>query len=43
VPIQSVGKMPGHTNIKTTQHYAKIWDLKVSQDMAVLKQKYAGI
>lgn len=43
VPIESVSKMLGHTNIKTTQHYAKVVDLKVSQDMAALKQKYAGI
>jgi len=42
VPIETVSKMLGHTNIKTTQHYAKILDLKVSNDMAQLKQKYAA-
>jgi site-specific recombinase XerD len=41
VPIETVSKMLGHTNIKTTQHYAKVLDLKVSNDMAQLKKKYA--
>ncbi|BAP31217.1 integrase family protein [Chryseobacterium sp. StRB126] len=38
VPIESVSKMLGHTNIKTTQHYAKILDQKVSDDMAILRK-----
>ncbi len=39
VPIESVSKMLGHRSIKITQHYAKVLDKKLSEDMAVLRQR----
>lgn len=39
VPIESLSKVLGHTNIKTTQLYAKITDEKLSNDLAILKAK----
>lgn len=42
VPIESVSKMLGHTNIKTTQIYARVTKQKIENDMKNLSSQLSG-
>ena len=39
IPIESIAKMMGHSNIRTTQGYARITDEKISKDMDKLMER----
>lgn len=43
VPIESVSKMLGHTNIATTQIYARITNDKISKDMDALTRNLGAL
>ncbi|MFI3290071.1 MAG: site-specific integrase [Rikenellaceae bacterium] len=43
IPIETVSKMLGHTNIKTTQIYARITNDKISKDMEGLSDQFSDI
>jgi len=40
VPIESVAKMLGHRTIKTTEHYSRVLDVKIADDMSGLMKDH---
>ena len=42
VPIETVSKLLGHTNLRTTQIYCRIIESKISNDMEVLRKTLCG-
>ena len=42
VPLESVQKMLGHAKIQTTQHYARVLNQKLSNDMQTLRSKLSS-
>jgi site-specific recombinase XerD len=43
VPIETVSKLLGHKQLRQTQPYAKIVDIKLSNDMQDLRSKLAAL
>jgi site-specific recombinase XerD len=43
VSMESIAKMLGHTDIRTTKIYAKLMDRTVLEEMDTLKQKFNRI
>ena len=42
VPLETISKMLGHSDIKTTQIYARLLDNTISEDMEVMRAKFNG-
>ncbi len=42
VRIENVSKMLGHTSIKMTQHYARVLDSSIMEDMQNIREVMAG-
>ena len=42
VSIENVAKMLGHSNIKMTQHYAKVLDSSIMRDMINVERNFSG-
>ncbi len=42
VPLETVAKMMGHTDIRTTQLYARLTNQKIDEDMKILSQNIRG-
>lgn len=43
VPIETVSRMLGHNDLKTTSIYAKVVDTKISEDMQRIKSKFGSV
>ncbi|MDR1582253.1 MAG: site-specific integrase [Prevotellaceae bacterium] len=43
IPIESISKMMGHTNISSTQIYSKVTDQKISEDMDKLIERRKAV
>ena len=42
VSMESIAKMLGHSDIKTTKIYAKVLDRTISEEMQTLREKYVS-
>lgn len=43
VPLETISKMLGHTDIRTTQIYAKMLDKTIADDMDFMRKKFSGV